>query len=109
MPTAPPLPPALNAAAADAPTLPPHYGTEHDAAAVLGLSPETLRSWRCRGVGPTCWRRFGRAVRYDLRGLREWAAAQPGADADSMHQTPRAPRRRTAQGRTDGNAPKRAA
>jgi hypothetical protein len=72
--------PAAHPAVAPAvPVLPlPQYGTEHDAAALLGLSAETLRSWRCRRVGPTCWRRFGRSVRYDLGALAAWAAEQPG-------------------------------
>lgn len=42
------------------------------AASYLGLKPPTLRSWRCRGVGPTFVKLgFGRnaAVRYDLRDL----------------------------------------
>ena len=42
------------------------------AAERLGLKPPTLRSWRCRGVGPTFVKLgIGRnaAVRYDLRDL----------------------------------------
>lgn len=57
------------------------YGTEREAAALLGLSAVTLRTWRCRRQGPPCWKRFGKSVRYDLAALRAWAAAQPGAEA----------------------------
>lgn len=45
------------------------------AAAVLGVSPSTLRSWRCRGVGPAFVKLgTGRnaAVRYDLRDLAQF-------------------------------------
>jgi hypothetical protein len=42
------------------------------AAGVLDMSPSTLRSWRCRGVGPV-YIKLGHgkraAVRYDLRDL----------------------------------------
>jgi predicted DNA-binding transcriptional regulator AlpA len=33
------------------------------AASLLGLNPDTLRNWRCQGVGPA-FVRLGRAVRY---------------------------------------------
>lgn len=33
------------------------------AAAYLGLRPQTLHEWRCRGVGPQ-YAKLGRAVRY---------------------------------------------
>lgn len=46
-----------------------------EAARFLGISPSTMRSWRCRGVGP----RFVKlgsgkkaAVRYDLRDLAQF-------------------------------------
>jgi len=45
------------------------------AATVLGVSPPTLRSWRCRGIGPA-FIKLGRgkkaAVRYDLRDLAQF-------------------------------------
>jgi len=45
------------------------------AAVRLGLSPPTLRSWRCRGVGPV-YIKLGHgkraAVRYDLRDLAQF-------------------------------------
>jgi len=45
---------------------------DNAAASYLQMSPSTLRSWRCRGVGPVYFK-LGRgkraAVRYDLRDL----------------------------------------
>jgi len=45
---------------------------DKEAAQRLGMKPPTLRSWRCRGVGPA-YIKLGRgkraAVRYDLRDL----------------------------------------
>lgn len=46
--------------------------TDKAAAEFLGISPSTMRSWRCRGIGPH-FVKLGRgkksAVRYDLRDL----------------------------------------
>ena len=42
--------------------------TEVQAAALLGLSPRTLQSWRVRGAGPA-FVKIGRAVRYKRRAL----------------------------------------
>jgi len=45
------------------------------AADLLDMKPSTLRSWRCRGVGPTFVKLgIGRnaAVRYDLRDLAQF-------------------------------------
>lgn len=47
----------------------------HDAAAFLGLSPNTLAKWRVYGQGPR-YRKLGRAVVYDPADLREWLDAQ---------------------------------
>ena len=45
------------------------------AAYLLDLAPSTLRSWRCRGVGPV-YIKMGNgkraAVRYDLRDLAQF-------------------------------------
>jgi predicted DNA-binding transcriptional regulator AlpA len=38
--------------------------TEHEAAAILGLSVATLRAWRQRGIGPRFVKLGRRAVRY---------------------------------------------
>lgn len=46
--------------------------TEADAAAFIGLSDATLRSWRARRQGPPYVRVGGRAVRYLLSDLIEW-------------------------------------
>jgi len=46
-----------------------------DRVAAMDLKPPTLRSWRCRGVGPA-FVKLGRgrnaAVRYDLRDLAQF-------------------------------------
>jgi hypothetical protein len=55
--------------------LPQNLIDDRAAAAVLGVSPPTLRSWRCRGIGPTFVKLgAGRnaAVRYDLRDLAQF-------------------------------------
>jgi hypothetical protein len=48
---------------------------DNAAAEVLGIKPPTLRSWRCRGVGPA-FIKLGAgkkaAVRYDLRDLTQF-------------------------------------
>jgi transposase len=50
--------------------------TEREAAAMIGLSIQTLRHWRVRRVGPA-YLKFGRGrqgpVRYALEDLLEWA------------------------------------
>jgi hypothetical protein len=48
---------------------------DNTAAEVLGVRPPTLRSWRCRGIGPVYVKLgTGRnaAVRYDLRDLAQF-------------------------------------
>jgi predicted DNA-binding transcriptional regulator AlpA len=50
---------------------------DKEAAAWLGMSPSTLRSWRCRGIGPA-YIKFGSgkkaAVRYDQQDLEQYIA-----------------------------------
>lgn len=45
--------------------------TTKRAAEYLGLRPNTLEAWRCRGGGPR-FAKFGRAVRYRLIDLNDW-------------------------------------
>jgi hypothetical protein len=49
--------------------------TEQEAAAYLAVSPATLRSWRCRGIGPA-YIKLGSgpkaACRYNLGDLEEY-------------------------------------
>jgi len=45
------------------------------AAAVLGLRPQTLHEWRMRRVGPS-YSKLGRAVRYRYADLLEWIEAK---------------------------------
>ena len=49
--------------------------TEEQAAARLGLSPRTLRNWRCSGYGPKALK-LGGAVRYHADALDGWALGQ---------------------------------
>lgn len=50
--------------------------TVHEAAALLGLSPQTLNRWRCEraGQGPP-WIKLGGAVRYREADLTAYVAA----------------------------------
>lgn len=48
--------------------------TEGEAALVLGVSPATLATWRCRGQGPR-FARHGRFVRYRRADLDKWLTA----------------------------------
>lgn len=41
------------------------------AAEMLGTTAGTLKSWRCRGLGPT-WVKLGTAVRYDVEELLDF-------------------------------------
>lgn len=50
------------------------FVSERRAAEILGLSPRTLLQWRLRGDGPVP-HRFGRAVRYALADIDEFAAS----------------------------------
>ena len=47
----------------------------HQAAAALGLRPQTLAEWRTRGIGPR-YRKYGRAVRYSMTDIVAYADAQ---------------------------------
>lgn len=44
------------------------YINDVEAAKILSASPQTLRNWRCRRVGPAYIKR-GRMVRYSLKEL----------------------------------------
>lgn len=50
--------------------------TECEAALLLAMSPQTLRSWRQEGWvnRPPCYR-VGGAIRYSLEDLRKWLEA----------------------------------
>jgi predicted DNA-binding transcriptional regulator AlpA len=51
--------------------------TEHEVAPMLGVSPATLRSWRCRGIGPP-YVKLGRGpkspVRYNRGDIEQYIA-----------------------------------
>jgi len=59
------------------------YVTEHDAAEFLGISLKTVQAWRHRGNGPR-FAKFGRAVRYNLDELHQWAEAQQHTSTASV-------------------------
>ena len=44
----------------------------HVASTILKMAPNTLVAWRKQGRGPAFYR-FGKAVRYAVRDLNEWA------------------------------------
>ena len=58
------------------------FVAEEDAAKILGLKVATLRDWRFRNVGPS-FHRFGRAVRYRVRALEEFARRSEVATGQS--------------------------
>ncbi len=45
---------------------------EDGAAAILAIKPQTLASWRCRGVNSLPFVKIGRAVRYRVSDLEAW-------------------------------------
>ena len=64
---------------------------ERDAAQYLGLSPNTLSTWRSRGGGPPFLRYSSRCIRYRTVDLDEWVAARL---ADNTAETTEAERSR---------------
>ena len=50
--------------------------TERQVAALLQISPKTLRNWRTLAKGPS-WRKYGRLVRYDRQDVQLWMAHTP--------------------------------
>ncbi len=50
--------------------------TERQVAALLQISPKTLRNWRTLGKGPS-WRKYGRFVRYDRQDVQLWITHAP--------------------------------
>jgi predicted DNA-binding transcriptional regulator AlpA len=53
----------------------PRYLDEAEVAALLSLSPATLRTWRCLGRGPK-FAKVGRSVRYRPADVHGWVAKQ---------------------------------
>ena len=47
------------------------YLNQREAAAVIGMSPTTLATWRSRGTGPVFYR-FNRKVLYKREDLAKW-------------------------------------
>jgi hypothetical protein len=49
--------------------------TEKQVAAILQTAVQTLRNWRCRGVGPA-FTKVGPLVRYTPQALRDYSEAR---------------------------------
>ena len=47
--------------------------TEQDVAAILKVSPATLRSWRCRHQGPRFYKVGAKAIRYLYQDVLDFA------------------------------------
>lgn len=68
------------------------YLRPRDAAAHLGLAPQTLAKWRCAGGGPP-FRKLGRrAVRYRLADLDSFASRQFTSTTAMPSRRPKGPR-----------------
>jgi len=50
--------------------------TPKEAGLLLGLAPQTLAHYRCRGCGPAYKLLSKRCVRYDLRAIETWLSAR---------------------------------
>jgi len=59
------------------------YISEREAAIFLGVSRKALQSWRAKGVGPR-FAKFGRAVRYNVNELTDWADSQQHTSTASV-------------------------
>jgi len=53
----------------------PRQFKESEAAKIMNVSREKLRTDRCHGIGAP-YRKYGRSVRYDEHELRSWMAEQ---------------------------------
>lgn len=49
----------------------PKLMTDVEVAVMLGLTAQTLRTWRMKGQGP-CFAKLGDAVRYDEDDVKAW-------------------------------------
>jgi len=49
--------------------------TSKEAGEHIGVADQTMRKWRCEGIGPGFYRLNGKVV-YDLCELDEWLAAR---------------------------------
>jgi len=57
--------------------------TEDEAAEILLLSPNTLRTWRCRGIGPK-YIKSGRKILYPRESLEAWKLSNRNETAQSI-------------------------
>ncbi len=54
--------------------------TAEEAAVMLGVSPASLATWRCRGQHGIPFVRIGVAIRYDPEDLRDWVDKQKNGE-----------------------------
>ncbi len=54
----------------------PYLLNTEQAGEFLAVSPETLRTWRCRGLGPAFVAISPRCIRYRFEDLKEWTEAR---------------------------------
>ncbi|MGN8160621.1 helix-turn-helix transcriptional regulator [Salinisphaera sp. SWV1] len=59
------------------------YVSEHKVAEFFGVSVKTVQAWRHRGNGPR-FAKFGRAVRYNVNELQEWAESRQHTSTASV-------------------------
>lgn len=57
--------------------------TEVEVGEMLGLAPETLRTWRARNKGPR-FAKLGDAVRYDEADVRAWVEERKSPKAEEV-------------------------
>lgn len=60
-----------------------HLLTTHQAAAVLGLQPSTLKKWRLLGIGPKYIRVGPKSIRYRLSDLKKVLSETAAAPAET--------------------------
>lgn len=51
------------------------YASEVEAAAELGVTSRTMRSWRQKRIGPA-WTEVGRTIFYSRAGITRWLSAK---------------------------------
>ncbi len=58
------------------------YLSPNEAAAYIGIKPQTLSNWRSTGRYNVPFVRAGRLIRYDRRALDRWLASRAGGSVE---------------------------
>lgn len=58
---------------------------EDEAAELLGIKPQTLAVWRCRGANDLKFVKVGRAVRYRLSDVEAWVEKRTGTSVAAVN------------------------